>query len=163
MLKSIARPMKMFMGAAVTVALATGGGLAFANMDRGATGQAHQVTVYKIPTCVCCGKWVEHMEEAGFEMKVEEMEDLAPVRERLGVPYEGMSCHTAEVGGLALEGHVPADLVLKTLEEGDESVKGLLVPGMPFGSPGMPENPNRPEYDIFLLGENGEMTPGYTR
>lgn len=94
------------------------------------------VTVYKSPTCGCCAAWVDHMEENGFAVTVEDVTDLDPVKERLGVPDRLSSCHTATVGGFVVEGHVPADDVKLLLAE-QPDVRGLAVPGMPIGSPGM--------------------------
>src|SRR4051794_21012383 len=66
------------------------------------------ITVYKTPTCGCCAKWVEHMEANGFKATVVNMPDTSAERARLGVPARLGSCHTASVGGYAIEGHVPA-------------------------------------------------------
>jgi len=66
------------------------------------------MVVYKTPTCGCCKVWIRHMERAGFKVQTRDLADLGPVKERLGVPYGKGSCHTAEVGGYFVEGHVPA-------------------------------------------------------
>ena len=115
---------------------------------------AQTVTVHKTPWCGCCTKWVEHLRDHGFDVIVREKEDLAPVRAELGVPDDLMSCHTGEVDGYALEGHVPADQVKRLLAERPEAL-GLSVPGMPMGSPGM-ETPYPPDtYDVVLFSEKG--------
>ena len=113
------------------------------------------LTVYKTPWCGCCTSWVTHMERSGFATKVVELEDLAPIRQRHGIRFEQSSCHTGEVGGYALEGHVPAADVLRLLRERPPA-KALLVPGMPTGSPGM-EVPTgeREAYDVLLLLNDG--------
>src|SRR3546814_3012360 len=80
---------------------------------------------------LCCGQWVEHMREAGFTVEVRNTNNLNPVKARLGVPYGKGSCHTAEVGGYVVEGHVPADDVKRLLARQLEA-KGLVVPGMPL-------------------------------
>jgi hypothetical protein len=114
---------------------------------------AADIVVYKSPTCGCCGKWVEHMEQAGFSVDVEDMRDIAPVKRALGVPARMQSCHTAKVGDYLIEGHVPADLVRRMLDEKPD-IKGLAVPGMPMGSPGM-EGPRKDPYDVIAVGKDG--------
>ena len=114
---------------------------------------AADIVVYKSPTCGCCGKWVEHMEKAGFSVEVENMNDVAPIRRELGVPGRMQSCHTAKVGDYFVEGHAPADLVKRLLADRPD-IKGLAVPGMPMGSPGM-EGPRKDPYDVIAIGKDG--------
>jgi len=114
---------------------------------------AADIVVYKSPTCGCCGKWVEHMEKAGFSVEVENMNDVAPIKRELGVPGRMQSCHTAKVGDYFVEGHVPADLVKRLLADRPD-IKGLAVPGMPMGSPGM-EGPRKDPYDVIAIGKDG--------
>ncbi|MFW5955134.1 MAG: DUF411 domain-containing protein [Rhodothermales bacterium] len=109
--------------------------------------------MYKSPTCACCEKWAEHLEENGFEVARENVNDLAPVKMRHGVPYQMSSCHTAVVGDYVVEGHVPADVVRRMLREKPD-IKGIAVPGMPIGSPGM-EGPNPQSYDVIALKKDG--------
>ena len=116
---------------------------------------AADLVVYKSPTCGCCGKWVKHMEDAGFSVDVENLRDLAPIKRELGVPGRMQSCHTAKVGDYTVEGHVPADLVKRMLDEKPD-IKGLAVPGMPMGSPGM-EGPRKDSYDIMAIGKDGRV------
>lgn len=127
----------------------------------GSTGiQASGIMVYKSPTCGCCGKWVEHMQAAGHTVTVENRRDLAPIKAELDVPPTLQSCHTARVGDYIIEGHVPADLVQKLLDEKPD-IEGLAVPGMPMGSPGM-EGPRRDPYDVLAIGKDSRTTV-YTR
>lgn len=116
---------------------------------------ARALTVYKTPTCGCCGGWVAHMRRNGFAATVIEQADLTPVRRRLGVPDAVASCHTAVIDGYALEGHVPATDVLRLLAERPQAA-GLAVPGMPLGSPGM-EVPDgtRDAFDTLLILRDG--------
>ncbi len=114
---------------------------------------AADIVVYKSPTCGCCGKWVEHMEKAGFSVDVENMRDVAPIKRELGIPGRMQSCHTAKVGDYFVEGHVPADLVKRLLADKPD-IKGLAVPGMPMGSPGM-EGPRKDPYDVIAIGKDG--------
>lgn len=113
-----------------------------------------QVEVYKSPYCGCCGDWVAHLQKAGFTVKVHEVEDLPTLRERLGIPDEHASCHSAKIGGYVLEGHVPAGDVKRLLKEKPQAV-GLAVPGMPIGAPGM-DVPGAPAeaYATLLLKRN---------
>ena len=111
------------------------------------------IVVYKSPTCGCCGKWVKHMEDAGFSVDVENRGDLTPTKAELGVPGRMQSCHTAKVGDYIVEGHVPADLVKRMLDEKPD-IKGLAVPGMPMGSPGM-EGPRKDPYNVIAIGNDG--------
>lgn len=94
------------------------------------------VTVYKNPMCGCCAQWVEHLQAEGFEAKVIEVDDTSVHRKRLGIPDAMASCHTAEVAGYGLEGHVPASEIKAMLSQRPR-IKALAVPGMPANSPGM--------------------------
>lgn len=113
------------------------------------------LTVYKTPWCGCCGAWVEHMTAAGWTATVRELEDLAPVRRRYGVPDALASCHTGVVGSYALEGHVPAEDVARLVRDRPDA-RGLTVPGMPLGSPGMPAPADRAQaYQTLLILKDG--------
>lgn len=116
-----------------------------------------RVTVAKSPSCGCCGAWVDHMRAAGFEVGVQDVTDeaLAALKRRLGLAPEHTSCHTAEVDGYVVEGHVPAEDVKRLLAERPDA-RGLAVPGMPIGSPGMEMGGTREPYDTLLIGTNGE-------
>lgn len=113
------------------------------------------VVVHKTPTCGCCGLWVDHVREAGFPVEVHDMDDLGPVKQRLGIPYGKGSCHTAEVDGYAIEGHVPAEDIKRLLAERPDA-RGLVLPGMPMGSPGMemPDGRTQP-YTVELVRPDG--------
>ncbi len=111
------------------------------------------ITVHKTPWCGCCGLWVEHLEAEGFEVDVHEHEDLTPVKQQLGVPLALGSCHTAEIDGYAIEGHVPAADIRRLLEERPDGVRGIAVPGMPVGSPGMEMGDRRDPYDVVAFGD----------
>ena len=115
--------------------------------------------VHKSPTCGCCGLWVDHLKEAGFQVEVRNSEDVMPVKQRLGVPYGKGSCHTAEIAGYFIEGHVPAEDIKRLLAEKPDA-KGLVLPGMPMGSPGMegPAGTVRP-YTVELVGRDGTTSP----
>lgn len=111
------------------------------------------VTVYKEPACGCCGQWVKHMSASGFRVETREVADVTPVRRKFGVPDTLSSCHTAIVGGYAIEGHVPAADVKRLLRE-KTNAKGLAVPGMVDGSPGMEQGRPKP-YATIVFDERG--------
>jgi hypothetical protein len=116
------------------------------------------MTVTKDPSCGCCGAWVDHVRAAGFLVELTESPEVNRVKIRLGVPRELASCHTAEVGGYVIEGHVPADAIKRLLSEKPRA-KGLAVPGMPVGSPGMEvEGMESDTYDVVLFGPSGRTT-----
>jgi hypothetical protein len=116
------------------------------------------VVMYQSPTCGCCGEWATHMKEAGYTVEVRKRNDIRSIKERHQLPRWSWSCHTAEVGGKIVEGHVPADLITRMIAEADPAVVGIVVPGMPAGSPGMPDAPGRPLYDVLQLGAGGDLT-----
>jgi len=116
-------------------------------------GELPAMTVWKSPWCGCCGSWVKHMKTAGFNVKVVEVEDLAAVKSEAAIPERLQSCHTARVGGFVIEGHVPADDIKRLLSKRPKAL-GLVVPGMPAGSPGM-ETGVRDPYDVLLLNPDG--------
>ena len=111
------------------------------------------VVVHKDPNCGCCSLWVQHLRNAGLAARVEEAADLKIVRARLGVPAALAACHTAEVAGYVLEGHVPVGAVRRLLSE-RPNAKGLAVPGMPIGSPGMEGGPPQ-AFTVLLFGPEG--------
>lgn len=111
------------------------------------------VTVWKSQWCGCCGNWVAHMQDAGFNVTVKNTEELDTVKKLAGIPDKLQSCHTASVGGYKIEGHVPA-ADIKRLLAARPPVIGLAVPGMPSGSPGM-ENGERDPYDVLAFTRDG--------
>lgn len=115
-----------------------------------------QVQVYKDPTCGCCGKWVQHLRDNGFQVTVQEVPDTAIYRTKYGVPKQLASCHTAVVDGYSVEGHVPASDIQRMLAERPKA-KGLAVPGMPAGSPGM-EAPRSQAYAVLLFDGDGHTS-----
>jgi hypothetical protein len=122
----------------------------------GASAPVKAMRVYRSPSCGCCGGWVDHLRAAGFEVTVEMMEDVSPVAERLGVPERLRSCHTGEASGYFIEGHVPAGDVERLLRE-RPAAKGIAVPGMPIGSPGMEMGGRRDAYQTLLVDQGGAV------
>lgn len=117
-----------------------------------------RMVVHKSASCGCCGSWVDHIRAAGFQVEVRDSDNLNPVKERVGVPLGKGSCHTAEVGGYFVEGHVPAQDIKRLLAQKPDA-KGLVLPGMPAGSPGMemPDGTTQP-YTVELVGRDGAIT-----
>lgn len=128
-------------------------GLAFSTLAAGPL-----VVVHKNESCGCCNGWVSHMRKAGFEVEVRNVANINPVKERVGVPAGKGSCHTAEVAGYFIEGHVPAVDVKRLLAE-KPAAKGLVLPGMPLGSPGMevPDGRTQP-YAVELVRRDGSTS-----
>ncbi|MGP1383409.1 MAG: DUF411 domain-containing protein [Thainema sp.] len=114
-----------------------------------------EITVFRSPTCGCCGQWIEHMQAAGFIVKDNVTEDMTAIKEQYGVPANLASCHTTVVDGYVVEGHVPAEDVQRLLVEKPE-VAGIAVPGMPIGSPGMESGDYVEPYTVFSFTESGE-------
>ena len=115
--------------------------------------------VWKDPSCGCCKDWVSHLQGAGFDVQVLDTGNTA-ARTRLGIPQKYGSCHTAQIGGYAIEGHVPASDIQRLLREAPQAI-GLAAPGMPVGSPGMdgPAYGGRKDaYDVLLIGNTGSNT-----
>lgn len=111
------------------------------------------LAVYKSPTCGCCGQWIEYMQSKGFTTTTTNMADAVPIKIKHGVPAQLHSCHTSLIGGYVIEGHVPAEDILRLLRE-RPAIVGLAAPGMPAGSPGM-DVPNSPPYDVLAFDKDG--------
>ncbi len=117
-----------------------------------------RIVVTKDPTCGCCTAWADHLRRAGFPVDMVETAEIGRVKARLGVPASLASCHTAEVGAYVIEGHVPAAEIRRLLAE-RPAARGLAVPGMPVGSPGMEMEGMEPDtYEVVLFGPSGQRT-----
>ena len=115
-----------------------------------------QVEVWKDPNCGCCADWVKHLESNNFVVKVNDTGNTS-ARKRLGIADKLGSCHTALVGGYAIEGHVPARDIQRLLKDKTQAL-GLTVPGMPIGSPGMDGEVyggRQDPYDVLLILKDG--------
>lgn len=121
-----------------------------------AMSAAPVIDVYKSEYCGCCTEWVKHLEANGFKTRVVNVENPSDYRERGGIPNALGSCHTGMVMGYAIEGHVPANEVKRLLAEKPKA-KGLAVPAMPLGSPGM-EGPRNDPYDVLLVQAGGRTS-----
>lgn len=135
-------------------ALAAASHSAQANQQPKAAKPIGDMVVYKDPNCGCCKEWVKHMQKAGFVLTVHDTADMDAVKANLGVPKSLASCHTGRIGRYSIEGHVPADVIAKLLTE-QPVARGLAVPGMPQGSPGM-ETGRKDPYDVILFDAAGK-------
>lgn len=117
------------------------------------------IHVTKDATCPCCEAWVDYLRADGFPVTVTvlEAEPLEAFKTEKGIPSEARSCHTAEVDGYLLEGHVPVADIRRLLAERPDGL-GIAVPGMPFGSPGMGPESEAEAYDVVLIGRDGSLS-----
>jgi hypothetical protein len=127
--------------------------IAFGQAVRPAFTAEPGIKVHRDPSCGCCSKWVRHLREAGFAVEVDDTADLSAVRSQFGIPSELVACHTAELGDYLLEGHVPAPAIRRLLAERPKA-RGLAVPGMPVGAPGMEGRQPQPNA-VVLFGADG--------
>ncbi|MEO0869745.1 MAG: DUF411 domain-containing protein [Cyanobacteria bacterium J06642_11] len=118
---------------------------------------ASEINVFRSPTCGCCGLWIEHMRDAGFQVNDQITEDMTAVKEQYGVPENLKSCHTTVVDGYVVEGHIPAEDVARLLTEKPD-IAGISVPGMPIGSPGMESGNYVEPYTVFTFEKDGSTT-----
>jgi hypothetical protein len=116
-----------------------------------------RITVYRVQTCGCCGKWIDHLKQAGFDVTANIVEKVDAVEGRTRVPEKLRSCHVAFVGKYAVEGHVPADVIRDLLDKKPAGIDGIAVPGMPLGSPGM-ESPTPQPYEIIAFDKDGKTS-----
>ena len=129
-------------------------GIAWSTLS--ASAFAAEITVYKTPWCGCCSKWVDHLQAYGHDVTIKNMENLDVIKKMAGVPESLQSCHTAAVDGYVIEGHVPAKDIDRLLAEHPKA-RGLSVPGMPVGSPGM-EGGTADRYDVIMFGTDGSTS-----
>lgn len=117
--------------------------------------QASEITVYKSATCHCCKKWVKHLRDNGMKVKAIDVKNVVPYKIKYGIAQPLASCHTALVDGYLVEGHVPAADIKRLLKERPK-IKGLAVPGMRVGSPGMEGHRKQP-YDVLTFDAKGKV------
>jgi hypothetical protein len=116
---------------------------------------AATLLVTKTAFCGCCKVWVERMRAAGFTVEVKDVADVTPSARKLGVPDDLRSCHTSQIGGYAIEGHVPAADIKRLLAERPKAA-GLAIPGMVMGTPGMEHGDHSMPYEVILFDRNGK-------
>jgi hypothetical protein len=118
---------------------------------------AAEPVFYRNPGCGCCLAWTERMAAAGLPVTMEDKEDLAGFSASLGIPAGLEGCHVGEIGGYVVSGHVPPEDIKRLLSE-KPMARGLIVPGMPGGSPGMERGEQKDRYDVLLLAKDGTTT-----
>lgn len=117
------------------------------------------MTVYRDPSCGCCEAWAKIAAGNGYDVTVRDDPNMAEVKQRLGVPSQLASCHTAVIGEYVIEGHVPLDQVARLLHARPSGIRGIAVPGMPIGSPGMEVPDGREEpFQVIAFFPNGQMS-----
>ena len=114
-------------------------------------------TMFNIPGCMCCDRWVKHMNENGFDLGITPSEKMNELKTVLGIPEQVRGCHTTVIDGIIVEGHVPADLVQRILRERSDGIIGISVPNMPMGSPGM-EGAFKEEYPVVVFDAKGKIS-----
>ncbi|PFG10858.1 MULTISPECIES: DUF411 domain-containing protein [unclassified Marinobacter] len=137
-----------------TLAIILGASLSFGSALVSAETERN-IHVYKSPTCGCCTDWVKHLEDNGFEVDVSEVDNVTPVKIEAGLTPALASCHTAFIDDYVIEGHVPADDIKRLLSQTPQA-RGLSVPGMPAGSPGMEMGDRKDPYQVLLFNANGQ-------
>jgi hypothetical protein len=111
-------------------------------------GKPVDIVVYRSPTCECCGKWLKHLKKNNFNVQEIVTEDVQAIKNKYGVPEAMASCHTAIVDGYVIEGHVPANDIMKLLKN-KPTIIGIAVPGMPSGTPGMEMGDRKDAYNVM--------------
>lgn len=119
-------------------------------------GPGVHVQMHKSPGCGCCAVWAEHLQAHGFEVESISDPNVEALKSQLGIPTAARSCHTAMIGEYVIEGHVPAGDIIRLLKEKPADLKGLSVPGMPLGSPGM-EHPRPQPFQTVALMKDGTI------
>lgn len=118
--------------------------------------QPQSITVYRDANCQCCHKWIEHLEKHQFEVIDQITSDMVKIKEKLGVPNNMASCHTAVVNDYVIEGHVPADDIKQLLLDKPAHIKGLSVPQMPVGTPGMEMGLRKDHFIVFSFDDDAQ-------
>ncbi|MBF8732699.1 DUF411 domain-containing protein [Pseudomonas guariconensis] len=115
---------------------------------------AETIDVYRDPNCGCCKEWISHLRDNGFTVNDHVEPNMSEVKQRLGVAPRLASCHTGVINGKFVEGHVPAEQVRLLAKRND--LKGIAVPGMPMGSPGMEMGDHKDAYQVIGLTQDGK-------
>lgn len=124
-------------------------------------GEPIAATLHKDPWCGCCTAYADYLDENGFKTKRIDHQDMSPVKRKLGT-HKAASCHTVEIDGYVIEGHVPVAAINRLLKERPDNIRGIALPGMPLNSPGMgPEKPG--SLEVLSLDKNGNVTGLYQR
>ena len=114
------------------------------------------ITVYRSPSCGCCGVWLEHAQKHGFKVEDIKTEQMEALKQKHNVPSQLASCHTTIVDGYVMEGHIPVDNIKRFLSEKPE-LAGLAVPGMPIGTPGMEAKDIKQPFQVLAFDDKGKV------
>lgn len=114
-----------------------------------------QVIVFKSPTCGCCAVYAKYLGQKDYDVQVKDVPDPSAEMKKKGFPDSMLSCHTSIIGDYVVEGHVPVEAIEKLLAE-KPAIKGIAMPGMPSGSPGMPGSKNGP-FIIYKITDDGSV------
>lgn len=117
-------------------------------------GLAKEITVYKKPECTCCNKWIAYLKKHGYKVTAIDTWDVLKEKKRLGVPPELKACHTAVIDGYVVEGHLTHRDIQKLLLF-KPPIKGIAIPDMPDGTPGMEKGDIVEPYDVYSFDEEG--------
>lgn len=121
--------------------------------------ETKDIKVYRSPSCSCCGAWVEHLRQHGFNIKADiKTDDIEAIKQKYNLPQELASCHTAIIDGYVMEGHIPADDIKSFLQQKPQFL-GLTVPGMPIGTPGMEMGDKKQPFTVMAFDKTGKVTP----
>ena len=119
-------------------------------------GLVKDIVVYKNPECGCCTKWVKYLQDNNYNVTIEHTRDVLAVKKRLGVPEKLAACHTAVIDGYVVEGHI-THRDIKRLLLFRPDIKGIAVPGMPVGTPGMESGSTVQPYNVMSFDEQGTV------
>ncbi|MBI2050962.1 MAG: hypothetical protein HYT31_04110 [Parcubacteria group bacterium] len=119
-------------------------------------GAPMAAVVHKTPTCGCCANYITYLKRKGFEVEVQNHDDLTAIKEQYGVPGGLESCHTTVIGDYVSEGHVPVESIMSMLAE-KPAIAGLALPGMPAGAPGM-GGVARGEFPVYGFTASGDVS-----
>ena len=116
-----------------------------------------EMTVYRSPTCGCCGVWVDHAQKHSFKIEDIKTDEMEALKQKHNIPPELASCHTTIIDGYVMEGHIPADDIKRFLAEKPDNMVGLAVPGMPIGTPGMEAKDIKQPFQVLAFNDKGEV------
>ena len=116
-----------------------------------------EMTVYRSPSCGCCGAWVDHAQKHGFKIEDIKTEEMKAIKQQHNVPAELASCHTTIIDGYVMEGHIPADDIKRFLVQKPDDLVGLAVPGMPIGTPGMEARDIKQPFQVLAFNDKGDV------
>ena len=118
--------------------------------------QNKNITVYKNPECQCCKRWIKYLKKNNYNVTEKNTRDVFAEKKRLGVPEKISSCHTAVIDGYVVEGHAThRDIKRLLLLRPD--IKGIAIPDMPVGTPGMESGDKKEKYNVMSFDKNGKI------